>query len=113
MDDQPLERAARIIDLKDAHRTGDLAMVANLPAAFRVERRGVEDHQRRLRRADLAYLNTIHHQPHDFPGAADALVAGELGRADALEDVGQRGLVFALREGGAGAAALLLLLHGM
>ena len=111
MDNQPFERAARVLHREDAHRAAEIAAIANLPAAFRVEWCGIQDHQRGLRRANLLDLDAIDYERLHLAAAGNALVAGELRRADALENIRQRGLVLALREGGGRAAAFLLALH--
>src|SRR5579859_1310457 len=84
VNNQPLERAARILYLKDAHRAGNSAPVTYLTAALSIKRRYIEHQQGLLWSADALNLCSIDDQTNHLTAAANTFVAGELAGAGTL-----------------------------
>src|SRR6202035_4855681 len=66
VNDEAFERALRVFDMEDANVASDIAMIDNLPTTLSVERGGVEQQQRTLRRTDALHSGTIHNQADHF-----------------------------------------------
>src|SRR6266487_354616 len=111
VNDQPLEGTPRILHAKSAHRSGNIAPVADLSAALGVEGGRVEQEERLLRRADTLDLRAIHNHANYLAAAPDAIVADKARGTEALEQRGKRLVILRLDERTCRAAALLLALH--
>src|SRR5579875_3878575 len=110
MNDQAFQRTACILHLKQPGWSGEIAPVSNLATAFGIERCAVKNNQSLLRRANAFNFYAVDHQANDVAGASNALVAGECGGTDALQDIGQGPIVLGLHKSTGRTAAFLLAL---
>src|SRR5579863_5635820 len=100
VDNQPLERAARILYMEYAHRAADLTLISNLPAALSIKWSTIQHEQCLLGGANTLDFRPIDDQSHYCTIPTELLIAGKPGRADALEQVGQGLVVASLHKGG-------------
>src|SRR5690348_1443006 len=108
MNNQALERPTCILHLEIAHWSRQVAAIPDLSTALSIERRGIQDHQRRLWCADTVYLFTIYYEADDLSASSHALIAKKLCGTDALQNVGEGAIIGGLDKGAGRAATLLL-----